>query len=348
MKQRILRPNDDAAPATSSKPASRIVTPKMPLPPFVQGSRETGAQAGAEAHSVEMTIEDKPATDVPEVETPAVTPEQASGRDLRYIPVQLIDPNPLAPREVYTPQMIRDRADALRDQGQHDAIHVIPNPEAPGRFVIADGWTRVQACVDHKVLDTLLAQVHSDLSLEDAAWFGYQQNEEREQHCDLDRAMFYAKLMAGGAMSAAEVGRRAGKSKAQMARYGYYAKLPETVLDIVREAPGKFGSHTAEALHKVFAARGQAKAVALAQRYKDEDQTVRWLVAQAEMAIAPPGHKPKSQAKNWRFGNGFLKQRGDTFDMQVQVPAERRDQFAEALEQLLATVAVEPAGENAE
>lgn len=340
MKQRILRPNDDTAPATSSKPASRIVTPKMPLPPFVQGSRETGAQAGAEAHSLEITIEDKPPADVREVETPSVTPEQASGRDLRYIPVQLIDPNPLAPREVYTPQMIRDRADALRDQGQHDPIHVIPNPEAPGRFVIADGWTRVQACVDHKVLDRLLAQVHSDLSMEDAAWFGYQQNEEREQHCDLDRAMFYAKMIQAGT-PATVVAKRAGKSKPLMTHYTAIAKLPEPVLAIMREAPAKFGSNVGYQLYRIFEAKGQARAVTLAQRYKDEDQTVRWLVGQAEGILTPTHGKPKTQTKNWRFENGYLKQRGDSIEMQVHVPPERREQFAAALETLLATVAIE-------
>lgn len=337
MKQRTFHANDDtqATPAPAArKGKERVLAPPMPLPAFRQGTDDNAPAPAAETASA-STASSAAATD------------QAQGRDLRYIPVDLIDPNPLAPREVYTPQMIRDRAEALRDQGQHDPIHVIPNPEAPGRYIICDGWTRVQACIDHKVLGELLAQVRPELSLEDAAWFGYQQNEEREQHCDLDRAMFYAKLISSG-MSAAEVGRRASKSKAQMARYGYFSKLPDAVLDIVRDAPGKFGSNAAEALYKVFNARGQAKAVALAQRYKDEDQTVRWLVAQAEMAIAPTGHKPKSQAKNWRFGNGYLKQRGDTFDMQVQVPADHREAFAEALEQLLATVAVEPADEAGE
>lgn len=323
MKQRTFRPNDDDAvdQQVAPSPRSRIVAPGMPLPVFERGSEKLDAP----------TIE-KAGSDI--------DLGRLHDRDLRNIPVALIDPNPLAPREVYTPQMVRDRAEALRDQGQHDPIHVIPNLDTPGRYIICDGWTRVQACIDHKVLDSLLAHVHHNLSMEDAAWFGYQQNEEREQHCDLDRALFYAKLISSG-MSAAEVGRRAGKSKAQMARYGYFAKLPETVLDIVKEAPGKFGSNAAEALFKVFNARGQAKTVALAQRYKDEDQTVRWLISQTEIAISPAGHKPKSQAKNWRFGNGYLKQRGDTFDMQVQVTAERKEAFAQALEELLATVAIQ-------
>lgn len=60
-------------------------------------------------------------------------------RDIREVEIDLIDPNPLAPREVYTNQMIRSMADALTEQGQHDAIHVIPSLDAPGRYIICDG-----------------------------------------------------------------------------------------------------------------------------------------------------------------------------------------------------------------
>jgi len=322
MKQRTLRPNNDAPPARKE----RVLAPPMPLPAFRPGSSEPDQVQTAAA-----------STEVPPV---TASTEQAAGRDLRYIPVGLIDPNPLAPREVYTPQMIRDRAEALRDQGQHDPIHVIPNPDAAGRYIICDGWTRVQACIDHQVLPELLAQVHHTLSLEDAAWFGYQQNEEREQHCDLDRALFYAKLIQAGT-PASVVAKRAGKSKPLMTHYTAIAKLPEAVLAIMREAPAKFGSNSGYQLYRVFEARGQARAVTLAQRYKDEDQTVRWLVGQAEAILAPAHAKPKAQTKNWRFENGYLKQRGDNIEMQVLVPAEKREEFSAALEALLNTVAIE-------
>jgi ParB family chromosome partitioning protein len=273
-------------------------------------------------------------------------PALETGRNMRQIGIHLIDPNPLAPREVYTAAMILERAEDLRAQGQHDAIHVILNPNAPGRFIICDGWTRVQACREHKVFDSLLAEVHGELSLEESAWFGYEQNECRAQHCDLDRAMFYEKLIAAGE-TAAEISRRAKLSKTMMSFYRAYAKLPEDVLEIVRETPEKFGALVAYQLQKVSEKCGARKAVALAGRYAGEDQPVRWLTNQAQLLLNPTAHAVPQQGKTIKYTNGVYKQRGDLFELVITVPAERREEFAKGLEQLLSIAAVrEPEAES--
>ena len=278
----------------------------------------------------------------PEDEVAPATPQAelstAAGRNLQNIPVSLIDPNPLAPREVYTTAMIKDRAEALRTQGQHDPIHVIPNPDAPGRFIICDGWTRVLACVHHKVLPELLAEVHAELTLVESSWFGYQQNEERAQHCDLDRGMFYEKLITQG-MKAAEIARRTNLSAAQMSYFRSYAKLPEDVLEIVRAEPSKFGSLVAANLFKLYDKCGLRKTVALAGKFAAEDQPVRWLVNQVQAHINPNAHKAGVPLKHIRYSNGFFKQRGDGFEVSISVPADKREAFAIALEELLDTVA---------
>lgn len=261
-----------------------------------------------------------------------------AGRNLQYIGIHLIDPNPLAPREVYTPEMILGRAEDLRAQGQHDPIHVIPNPNATGRFIICDGWTRVQACREHKVLDALLAEVHLELSLEESAWFGYEQNECRSMHCDLDRAMFYEKLIAAGE-SAAEISRRAKLSKTMMSFYRSYAKLPEDVMELVRQSPGKFGANVAYQLHKVNDKCGQRKAVTLAAKYAGEEQTARWLISQAQALLSPNAINAVVPSKQIRYSNGYYKQRGEVFEVSIAVPEEKRLAFAIALEQLLDTVA---------
>jgi ParB family chromosome partitioning protein len=263
-----------------------------------------------------------------------------SERNLQSIGIHLIDPNPLAPREVYTPEMILERAEDLRAQGQHDPIHVIPNPGAPGRFIICDGWTRVQACRQHKVLDSLLAEIHYELSLEESAWFGYEQNECRQQHCDLDRAMFYEKLIAAGE-SAADISRRAKLSKTMMSFYRSYAKLPEDVMELVRQNPGKFGATEAYQLHKVNDKCGQRKAVSLAGKYAGENQTVRWLTNQAQALINPTKHKAKESGKTIRYSNGVYKQRGDSFELIITVAPEHSEEFAKGLEQLLNLAAIQ-------
>jgi len=264
------------------------------------------------------------------------------GRMLLQVPVTLIDPNPLAPREVYTAEMISARAEDLRDQGQHDPIHVIPNTEKPGRYIICDGWTRVQACLEHKVMDTLLAEVHMQLGLQESAWFGYEQNECRAQHCDLDRAMFYEKLIAAGE-SAAEIARRAKLSKTIMSFYRAYSRLPEDVLDIIRVHPGKFGATEAYHLSKLCDKGGVRKAVTLAAKYASEAQTQRWLVNQVQAMLEPtePNPNVKTTGKTIRYANGVYKQHGDSFELAITVPPEHRAVFAEGLEKLLETAAVQ-------
>lgn len=269
-----------------------------------------------------------------------ITLDLASGRNLTMIGVHLIDPNPLAPREVYTPEMILQRAEDLRTQGQHDPIHVIPNPNASGRFIICDGWTRVQACREHKVFESLLAEIHTELGLHESAWFGYEQNEGRSQHCDLDRAMFYEKLIAAGE-PAKEVARRAKISKTLMSFYRAYATLPEDVLEIVRMHPHKFGATEAYQLSKLHDKAGIRKAVSLANKYATEDQTQRWLINQVQALINPSAHKAKTSGKTIRYANGVYKRRGDVFELVITVSAEQREVFAQGLEDLLEMAAIQ-------
>lgn len=314
--------------------------PGLPLPDFSNKSAEVVPVA------THVTVEDAPVASPPS--TPLISEvvvelSNQSGRDMRIISVDLIDVNPLAPREIYTPAMISDRAENLRTQKQHDPIHVIPNPEAPGRFIIADGWTRVQACRIHGVLPALLAEVHHHLTVREAAWFGYEQNEGREGHCDLDRAQFYEKMINDGD-TPTEIARRTNLSKSLLSFYRSYAKLPEDVLEIVREHPNKFSANVAYHLAKVFEKCGAKKAVALASKFAAEEQTVRWLINQAQSFISPSNHKTIAPMKHIRYGNGYYKQRGDGFEVSIHsVPAEKREQFAEALEELLDTVAIQVA-----
>lgn len=302
-----------------------IQAPRMPLPDYKPrepgGEQEEGSVIQASFGEQQLSAD-------------------IEGRILRKIRVDLIDPNPLAPREVYTPQMILDRAEALRTQGQHDPIHVMPNPEKEGRFIICDGWTRTLACIEHKVLDELLAQIHEDLTPEEAAWFGYQQNEEREQHCDLDRAMFYEKLIATG-VSASEVARKAGVSRTQMTFYRAYAKLPLDVIEIIRTEPSKFGANATYQISKISERVGIKQAARLAMKFAEENHTHAWLVNQVQAMLEPRTTKQPAASKQVRFNNGYYKQRGDSFEVNIVVDPAKRARFAADLESLLATVAEE-------
>lgn len=333
--------------------------PSMPLRPFreTQGSEteafnavesdvldsqadlETAHQEGALQAGPLVSIVHDEAFAPGRASSSVVEPEPEKPRDLRTINVNLIDPNPLAPREIYTAEMILARASDLRDQGQHDPIHVMPNPDAPGRFIILDGWTRTQACLSHKVMTALHAEVHHNLSLQQAAWFGYDQNECRQGHHDIDRAMFYEKLIAAGE-APADIYRRARISKSLMSFYRSYAKLPEDILEVVRIAPARFTATVAFHLLKAYNAVGVRKTVALANRFATEDRSQAWLADQVQSLInQPDGERKPTPMKHLVYENGQFKQIGSTFSLSIKVEDDQAPEFAEKIEKLLAEVA---------
>jgi len=257
-------------------------------------------------------------------------------RDIRKIPLDLIDANPFAPREVYTPQVLRERAESIRTHGQFEVIHVIPHPDKPGRFMIADGWTRVTASREHQVTDALAAQVHHDLTPLQAAWLGYNHNESREQHCDLDRAFFFEKMYAQGATQS-EIAKKTGISQSQLSFYTAFRKLPEETLQIVRLNPSRFPAYIAQNLAKVARKVSEDKASSLASIYSSNGQSVHWMINQCAVLLdKKPGTETKKKTgKIFRYSNGTLRQTGAQFELSLQIEEDQQEEFSKALEQLL-------------
>lgn len=315
----------------------RTFAPRMPLPEF---KKDAGGNVDTPEAKQQPSHEEVRPT-APPISSAGASPAQlATTKNIVAIPVDLIDQNPLAPREVYTAEMILERAEDLRNQGQHDAIHVIPNPERPGRYIICDGWTRVLSCKKHRVKDTLDAEIHEDMTIQEAAWFGYNQNEGRQQHCDLDRAFFYQKLIANG-LTAQEVGERTNHSKAAMSYYVALAKLPAEILEIVRKNSTRISAQVGWNLYRVCEKKGEAKALALADRFLAEEQTVRWITQQVQaMLERSPSRKVNRPRKYLRFENGFFKERDNGFELSLDVAEDKREEFGRRLEELVRTVAV--------
>lgn len=319
------------------RPATVRQTPAIPLPAF---TNRPGSNGGEEEVYLSSNL------DSPDVASEHLyLTDSLGGRTLREISVDLIDPHPIAPREIYTSEMIVERAEDLRTQGQHDPIHVIPHPEVAGRYIICDGWTRVLACIQHKVLDKLLAEIHSDLSIRESAWFGYQQNEGRTQQCDFDLAMFYSKLLANGE-SASEIARRHKRSKTQMSFYKAFTELPRSIIDLVKANKDKFGATAAYHLATLHTRSGEDAACKVAQEFVSDDKSVRWLALQVKETTKEPSKTTKKQALSSKtvryvneFGNGVFKQKGNHFELSISVDPDRRESFSQAIENLLETVA---------
>lgn len=266
--------------------------------------------------------------------------ETVNERDIRTVLLELIDENPYAPREIYSPDVLRERAESLRENGQYEVIHIIPHPDKSGRFMIADGWTRVTACRMHEVADSLEAQIHHDLNPMQAAWLGYNQNESRAQHCDLDRAFFFDKMYSQG-LTQSEVAKKTGISQTQLSFYTAFRKLPEETLQIIRMHPQRFPAYIAQNLAKVARKISEDKASSLALVFTTNGQSVNWLINQCATLLDQEQRSPlkKKVGKVFRYSNGVLRQKGVKFDLSLEIEEDEQTEFTKALDELLSRFA---------
>lgn len=269
---------------------------------------------------------------------------RATGRDIRLLPLAKIHANPFQPREVYTPESLRERAESIRANGQYDLIHVIPHPDISGEFMIGDGWTRVTGCIEFDVVSELHAEVHHDKTPAQAAWMGYEQNEQRKQLCDLDRAFFFDKAYREG-MTQEEVERRTGISQTKLSYYAAFKRLPDGVLNAIRQNSSIFAAYLAHYLARVSKNVSPEKAESLALTYSAGEMSARELMDTCVAALAEKKNSDAAtrhtNSRVLRYANGMLKQKGNQFDMKIEVPIEKRDAFKTELEEIFTRYGVE-------
>lgn len=320
-------------------------------PPLVMGGFRLPAAHNIDdlqKRQAQMMQDDIEPTDVAVVERPTVevessVPVQApAGRVYKEIPVALIDQNRFHPRSLYQDDVVAERAEALRVQGQHDPIHVIPHPDAPGRYIICDGWTRVLACVRHKIKESLLAEVHFDLTEKQGAFLGYQQNEERSAHFHYDRAMFFKSLLDDG-MRAVDIAESTGTDTTVLSHYSAFWKLPQEIMDVVLANPQKFTVNAVYPIYLTFDATDAHQALKLANRYQKEDRSIAWLKEQKQLIVEHQRatRKPrKAPGTKVNYANGSFKQNGQDFKLSLTVEESKVEDFRKRLEELLEEFAV--------
>lgn len=249
-----------------------------------------------------------------------------------------IDENQHAPRQQYSDSTILDLAASIKEKGQRDAIHVIPNPKKPGRYIVGDGWTRVQA-IRAKDLQELKvkAVIHNDLSEVDVAWFGYWQNEERNEHTDFDRATFYNKLREEG-WTWDQLSARTGIPVGTLLPYGAYTKADPDILDLAKRYPKKVTVNVVSLLARMNEARGLDATLSLCRSFIENDETIRWLRDRVLVATDHKKTERKSSSVKFqrRYASGMFKQRTDgSIEVSGTIPQNKLEEFNAAMDRLL-------------
>ncbi|EHL24798.1 parB-like partition protein [Acidovorax sp. NO-1] len=264
-----------------------------------------------------------------------------------WIDVFDVDENAYPPRTQYNDTAIMEIANSIHENGQRDAIHVIPNPSKPGRFIIGDGWTRVQAIRARDLQDRKVkAVIHYDLTEQQAAWLGYAENEERRGHSDYDRALFFKKFRDNG-WTWDQIAHETGIPIGTLYQYSAYDNLDVDLVDFAKRHPEKVTVNAISHFKRLTELKDRDYAVEVCRHFVDEDETFRWLKQKVEIASEAAGKKSgrkKSQVNfQRRFPNGHFRLRTDgQVEITGTISPERLEEFNALIEKSLAPFFVGP------
>lgn len=257
-----------------------------------------------------------------------------------WIDVMSVEENRYPPRHQYNDSAIMEIADSILANGQRDAIHVIPHPTKPGKYIVGDGWTRVQAIRAKNIQNLKVkAIVHRNLSEEEAAWLGYAENEERQAHTDFDRAMFFKKFRSMG-WTWERLSDATHIPLGTLYPYGNYDSLDVDLLDYAKRFPAKITVNAVSLLKRLLDLKGPEYTLSVCKVFIEEDLTVRWLKDKIEAASESTGQRggrKKSQVNfQRRYASGSFRLRTDgRVEISGTIPAEKLEEFNTHMDKFL-------------
>ena len=149
---------------------------------------------------------------------------------VRYIPLERIVPNPHQPRRDFDPEGLAELADSIRQYGVLQPATV----RTRGRdYELVAGERRLRAAkmAGLRELPCLIAQVGE----EDSALLALMENLQRRDLSFMEEAAAIAQLVQRWGLSQEEAARRLGKSQSAVANKLRLLRLPEAVVEQIRQ-----------------------------------------------------------------------------------------------------------------
>ncbi|HVS00980.1 MAG TPA: ParB/RepB/Spo0J family partition protein [Thermoanaerobaculia bacterium] len=215
---------------------------------------------------------------------PPAPPEKA----VRTLPVNKLKPNALQPRTYFEESAIEDLTASIRSQGIVQPLVVTPEPD--GSYSIIAGERRWRAA-RRAGLEEVPVVVREGLDDRTRLELALVENLQRSDLNPIEEAEAYHALQEKFGLSQEEVAARVGKGRPTVANSLRLLKLPEEVLDLLRE-----GRLTAGQARPLLALPSREEQIDLAERAIREGLSARDL---ERLAAAPrtEAANPKKPAR---------------------------------------------------
>jgi len=169
------------------------------------------------------------------------SPTRVEGAKIQLIPIGKLKPSPYNSRSVRTQERIDEIAESMRVNGQIDPIDVYPGGEEDeGCYFVLGGETRRLAAIQIGLSD-IKAIVDTSLSPSDALSLAKKATilNGSQDECDLDRAMFVARLIKQGYFFI-DVAEALGLERSRVTRLLKLMDLPEEFRELGKKYPDRY------------------------------------------------------------------------------------------------------------
>jgi len=215
--------------------------------------------------------------------------EPTAPGEVRTIPLKAISPNPLQPRQEFSPEELAELSTSIRTNGLLQPLLVRPDPATRDRFQLVAGERRFRAVtgLGWQEVTAVVREVDDETLLV----LALVENIQRAALSPLDEAEGYRTLTERFGLGPAEVARAVGKDRSTVANALRLLRLPPSVRRLVEG-----GSLSAGHARALLTLEDTAHAADLARRAAAEGWSVREVERRARSSRG--GSSRRSNAKS--------------------------------------------------
>lgn len=232
----------------------------------------------------------------------AESPASGTGtRRLERIPLACLLDNPLNARRIYDPEVVQDRAASIATHGQKTPGLATPVPGRAGYYYLIDGHYRKRALLAANKTE-MECFVETDVGDLDLYRLSFLLNEQRSGQSALDNAIAWRQLIDENKISKEEeISELTGISAGTVSKTLALLRLPDSVLDVMKEKPAAIGIAAGYELTLYFKLKGEEPTRELAQRIVNDGLSSREVEAIRRQAQEGRTRKVKEISRQYKI-----------------------------------------------